>query len=177
MAGLIEKKKEPETYGFLSIAGDPTSGLVGGCLLLNRRGRPLEFHCTAPVRPNRAQVILYGPTLRPYVVGEQIAAALIAKTKATPAVLWTDDIDALTVRDVIRFPIGYLEDCPTGEVGPNGTPSLDVGHGLTARVHEDHAEDIERISQRWDADDGWIDLREPFERIREAIAEALKAAA
>ena len=102
--GLIEKKKEIETHGFLTIAGDTERGFVGGCLLLNGRGRPLEFHCTAPVRPNRAQVILFGPTLRPYVVGEQIATALIAKAKSQPNILWTDDPDVLTARDATGFP-------------------------------------------------------------------------
>ena len=41
-------------------------------MLLNLAGRPLEFHCTAPVKPNRVQQILYGPSLQPYLYGEQI---------------------------------------------------------------------------------------------------------
>ena len=49
--------------GFLTVVEHPQHGLFGGYLLLNHGGRPLEFHCTAPIKPNRAQEILYGPTL------------------------------------------------------------------------------------------------------------------
>jgi hypothetical protein len=165
---LIEKKKASETYGFLAIAGDARDGMVGGCLLLNGRGRPLEFHCTAPVRPNRAQVILYGPTLRPYVVGEQIAATLLAKSKLSPTILWTDDLDVLSVREAVDFPIGCLHE------NPGSALSLDVGGGLHAQVHEHYAEDLQRIARHGEATAAWIDLREPFQRIQEAITEALK---
>ncbi|MCA9043520.1 MAG: hypothetical protein KDA69_04320, partial [Planctomycetaceae bacterium] len=50
--------------GFLQVTLTP-SGYVGGLLVTNRQGRPLEFQCTTPVQPNRTQEILYGPTLKP----------------------------------------------------------------------------------------------------------------
>src|SRR6266404_1210747 len=50
--------------GFLTVVSSEPHGLVGGYLVLNALGRPLEFHCTAPVKPNRAQEILYGATLQ-----------------------------------------------------------------------------------------------------------------
>ena len=56
-------QKSLPAIGFLTVTRDLEQGLFGGYLLLNALGRPLEFHCTAPVRPNRAQEILYGPTL------------------------------------------------------------------------------------------------------------------
>ena len=58
--------------GFLTVVEHPEFGLFGGYLLLNWAGRPLEFHCTAPLKPNRAQEILYGPTLEPFLYGEQM---------------------------------------------------------------------------------------------------------
>ena len=60
--------KSAACLGFLTVVEHAELGLLGGYLLLNAAGRPLEFHCTAPVKPNRAQEILYGPTLRPYLV-------------------------------------------------------------------------------------------------------------
>ena len=41
--------------GFLTVLEHEHLGLVGGYLILNTAGRPLEFHCTAPVKPNRAR--------------------------------------------------------------------------------------------------------------------------
>src|SRR5688500_11494160 len=61
----------PQALGFLTVVEHDQFGLVGGYLILNSSGRPLEFHCTAPVKPSRAQQILYGPTLTPYLYGEQ----------------------------------------------------------------------------------------------------------
>ena len=56
--------------GFLTVTEHAEHGLFGGYLILNVSGRPLEFHCTAPLKPSRAQEILYGPTLRPFLFGD-----------------------------------------------------------------------------------------------------------
>ena len=76
--------KSITALGFLTVVEQDPLGLVGGYLLLNGAGRPLEFHCTAPVKPNRAQQILFGPTLAPYLYGEQIGQTLIAKGAIAP---------------------------------------------------------------------------------------------
>ncbi|MGW8256618.1 MAG: hypothetical protein ACWGMZ_03940, partial [Thermoguttaceae bacterium] len=62
--------KTKTALGFLTIIQHEQHGLFGGYLLLNTSGRPLEFHCTAPIKPNRAQEILYGPTLESFLYGE-----------------------------------------------------------------------------------------------------------
>src|SRR5262245_14044627 len=85
--------------GFLSIVENAELGLIGGYLLLNAAGRPLEFHCTAPVKANRTQEILYGPTLKPYLYGEQIGQTLLGKSKLTPVVVCTDSEAVLAARD------------------------------------------------------------------------------
>src|SRR5512137_623050 len=82
--------KSLATIGFLTICERPELGIVGGYLVLNTAGRPLEFHCTVPVRPSRAQEILYGPTLKPFLYGEQIGRALIAKAVSQPLFVCTD---------------------------------------------------------------------------------------
>ena len=79
-------------------------------VLLNAAGRPLEFHCTAPIKPNRAQEILYGPTLESFLYGEQIGQTLIgqsnfknvpgyAEKKRTP-ILLQDHGSAVWFRDI-----------------------------------------------------------------------------
>ena len=56
----------------------------------NPAGRPLEFHCTTPLKPNRAQEILYGPTLESFLYGEQIGRTLIQQGGESPLVVFTD---------------------------------------------------------------------------------------
>ena len=86
MSNLMDKNR----LGFLTIATDPSQARIGGLLLVNASGRPLEFHCTAAVKPNRAQEILYGPTLEEYLCGEQIGMALCDAIKHDSSLMLTD---------------------------------------------------------------------------------------
>ena len=49
----------PLTLGFLTVVQD-AGGYLGGYLVTNAWGRPLEFRLTTAVQPNRVQQILYG---------------------------------------------------------------------------------------------------------------------
>ena len=98
-------QKSLPAIGFLTVTRDLEQGLFGGYLLLNSLGRPLEFHCTAPVRPNRAQEILYGPTLDSYLCGERIGHTLLEKSKAEPQLILTDCLAAIDVRALVSTPV------------------------------------------------------------------------
>jgi len=100
--------KALSALGFLTVLDLQPQGLLGGYLILNAAARPLEFHCTAPVRPNRAQQILYGPTLEPFLFGEQIGGTLVGKSKITPQVLLTDRHQMLAVRALKAVPIAVV---------------------------------------------------------------------
>lgn len=133
--------------GFLTVVEHAEFGLFGGYLILNVAGRPLEFHCTAPIKANRAQEILYGATLREYLY-EQIAPALLAKGKTTPIVICTD-LPELLPRDT--------------EAQPPHVFALPRDKTL--------------VEERWRvAGASEFDLLEPFARILEALEEAQKAA-
>src|SRR5436305_14698670 len=67
--------------GFLAILQDP-SGTLGGYLVTNSWGRPLEFRVTSAVQPNKVQAILYGASLPAYLCGELIAKTLVEKSTA-----------------------------------------------------------------------------------------------
>src|SRR5487761_1842607 len=104
----LSEPKPLVAIGFLTVVEHEQYGFFGGYLVLNASGRPLEFHCTAPVKPNRAQQILYGPTLEPYLYGEQIGQTLIAKGQARPFVVCTDQRPVLAVRDFVPLPIALV---------------------------------------------------------------------
>lgn len=107
MRSGIEKTRQ--AVGFLTVVEDAQHGLFGGYLLLDLAGRPLEFHCTAPVKPNRAQQILYGPTLESFLYGEQIGATLVTQSKIEPLVVCTDRAPVLAVREMIAMPVAFVE--------------------------------------------------------------------
>lgn len=164
--------KGAPSLGYLTVLDAGELGLLGGYLLLNTAGRPLEFHCTAPVKANRTQEILYGPTLRPYVYGELIGQALLAKPKAEPLVVFTDLEACLAARDFSVPPVALLSE----EVSqrPAALTSFRLGQ-FSASVFTRHASDEPIIRECWKEHAELLDLCEPFGRIREALEEAQRS--
>ncbi|HVT29607.1 MAG TPA: hypothetical protein VHE81_16440 [Lacipirellulaceae bacterium] len=184
------------SIGYLSMLEFADHGYFGGYLLISLFGRPLEFHCTAPVRPSRAQRILYGPTLEPYLLGEQIAAALLGAAKISPSLILTDREATLHIRTRSQVPIVLLSQ--------NGGPStealrqiqdsqptdkastqLDCHATLSAGSHRTFGVSVYdfQLPLGFEADrdeavrllnelSRQVDLAEPFHRIYEAIREA-----
>jgi hypothetical protein len=181
--------------GFLTVQNNDESGLIGGYLILNEVGRPLEFHCTAPVKANRAQQILFGPTLEPFLYGEQIGQTLLSKSSLEPLAVYTDVEAALAVRDFVKTPVALVLGgaAPSSDKSASNKPAagepaatwrldtahasvrlatFSLGHNRLA-VAERHRRDQDDIQQRLAALADF-DLTEPFERIREALIEAHK---
>ncbi len=159
--------KSLSPLGFLTVVQHAELGYFGGYLLVHATGRPLEFHCTAPVRPNRAQEILYGPTLRPFLCGEQIGQALLDHAKKRPCVLLTDDEHVLAGCEQFDLPTLLLIDSEAAQ-----TPEEFRVSDYRLRAHPARATDAARFQQLWPQYQNQIELPEPFVRIREAIEEA-----
>ncbi|PQO28328.1 hypothetical protein [Blastopirellula marina] len=182
-------EKTVPTLGFLTVVEHTPGGLFGGLLVLNLAGRPLEFHCTAPVKANRAQEILYGPTLKPYLYGEQIGGALIAKLKSPTLAICTDSEHVLSLRDHADVPVvlvppsssdaltasevssSYQTDATQVAVAPPHIRSFQLGSYEVA-VSSQHEADCQLLADIWQQRSVELDLNEPFTRIREAIEEA-----
>jgi len=142
--------------------------------VLNTGGRPLEFHCTAPVKASRAQEILYGPTLRPYLCGEQIGFALVSKAKSDVLLVFTDDASAAGVRDFSSSPVVLVS---TQDVAHSLSNALSFKLGShNVALETRHSSDEPLILSRWKEHGHSLDLVEPFGRIREALEEAQKTA-
>ena len=184
-------EKTVPTLGFLTVVEHPQGGLFGGLLVLNLAGRPLEFHCTAPVKANRAQEILYGPTLKPYLYGEQIGGALLAKLKTPTLAVCTDSEHVLALRDQTETPVMLVQNAVPQLVGAEvsaETPSyrLDPPQAEASSPHvrafklgpfevavgTQHQADEAALAMIWQERSIDLDLCEPFTRIREAIEEA-----
>jgi hypothetical protein len=142
--------------GFLTVLHE-SNGYVGGYLVTNTWGRPLEFRLSTAVQPNRVQQILYGATLEPYLCADLIGKTLLDKTGTVAQIVITDHPAVLELRGQVDVPVGLLD--------AHGLPS--VGLNAHPRFPEDDAA-LRRVCERD------VDLAEPFARIRDAIAEARK---
>ena len=164
------KSNDGGSLGFLT-AVDFDGAVVGGYLVLNLTGRPLEFHCTAPVKPTRAQEILYGPTLRPFLLGEQIGGTLLGKSKAKASLIVTDQQDMLSARGVCDTPLACID------LSEHVTANQDaiIIDQRTLTVARGYPGDRDAFQDRWQKFGVDLDLAEPFSRIHEAIAEAQKS--
>ena len=83
----VEDSNSLPAIGFLTAGEFPDHGWLGAYLAVSPQGRPLEFRCTTPVQPSRAQEILYGKTLRSYLFGEVIGAPLVDQAQLQPRVV------------------------------------------------------------------------------------------
>lgn len=162
--------KPTACLGFLTVVENRELGLLGGYLLLNAAGRPIEFHCTAPVRATRTQEILFGPTLQPFLYGEQIGLTLLGKLKAAPLATFTDNDHVLAARPHCETRLLRVAE---GEQ-PGVSIALGASHAVPAK---DYADDATMVRAAWPAEADHLDLNEPFARIREALEEAHRAAA
>ncbi len=187
-------KKSKPALGFLTILPHEQHGLFGGYLILTPLGRPLEFHCTAPIKPNRAQEILYGPTLNAFLYGEQIGQTLLRQAGIEPLLICTDQEITLAVRDHTDLPVVLVlpqAETPHESSAPETSPQkiyrIDGPHrrgpglltfnlgrnrlALPARSEADRQKITEQLSGIVEN----LDLAEPFDRIRDAIEEAQQA--
>jgi hypothetical protein len=162
--------------GFLTVFAE-ANGYLGGFLVTNSWGRPLEFRLSTAVQPNKVQQILYGSTLTEYLCAELIGKTLIEKTATPVHLLVTDTINVLPIRQ--RLDIPTVAALPESDI-----PAFTAERPLTSFSHirsavplvldARHAEDEQRIQTILDRVDAALELTEPFARIREAMGEARK---
>jgi hypothetical protein len=161
--------------GFLTILQE-SNGFLGGYLITNQWGRPLEFRLSTAVQPNRIHQILYGQTLQGYLCGELIGKTLVEKSTAQPQFILTDKLDALHLRPHVAAPVLLLGD--GGGAPASESPAVCIRQGAEKKPslfsHDRFPEDKEAIEHLLERLDGRLDLNEPFVRVREAIAEARK---
>jgi hypothetical protein len=163
--------------GFLTVLHE-SNGYLGGYLVTNVWGRPLEFRLTSAVQPNRVQHILYAGTLEPYICADLIGKTLVDKAAVPVQLLVTDRASVLDLRLKLEFPVVWLaapDDGQATALAERGAAAMPAqeGHGPLL-CHLRFPEDVARTRDLLSCLDAGFDLSEPFARIREAIGEARK---
>jgi len=155
--------------------------LRGGILLIDGFGKPLEFRCTSPIRPNALQKTLYGESLLPYIAVELISLPLIKNLREKPLLIFVEKEEFIGLREKHKEPIPLFLIRAQGEdfVRASGEDDSANQHlvdnsekGVGAIVTQpangyenDYRENsaiIQKISSR-------SNLLEPFQRIRNAL--------
>jgi hypothetical protein len=167
----------PLSIGFLTVLTE-ASGYLGGYLVTNTWGRPLEFRLSSAVQPNRVQQILYAHTLEPYICADLIGKTLVDKTGTTVQLVVTDSEPALDLRLKVAMPVVWLStagDQAAGALAAGETCVRPAGNGRGPLLcHARFPGDVAAVRELLGRLEEGLDLAEPLGRIREAIAEARK---
>jgi hypothetical protein len=151
-------------------------GYLGGYLVTNVWGRPLEFRLSSAVQPNKVQQILYAGTLVPYICADLIGKTLMDKAGVPVQVVLTNSEPVLDLRCKVEVPVVWL--APSSEGRAAGLPQVPgTKEGIRLACHARFPGDAEAVRHLLDGVDVGLDLAEPFTRIREAIGEARKLGA
>jgi hypothetical protein len=174
----VERPSGPLCLGFLTILHEQ-NGHLGGYLVTNSWGRPLEFRLSSAVQPNRVQQILYGATLLPYICADLIGKTLLDKAGVSVGLIVTDREAALDLRLKLDAPVLWLAapDDPRALALAGGQSAVSPpgpGRGPLLCHPRFASEDVTNARALLSRLDSAFDLAEPFGRIREAIAEARK---
>lgn len=154
--------------GFLAAIEAQDRTFVGGLLVTDRHGRPFEFQCTTPVKPNRTQELLYGPTLVPFILADLLGKALIDRVGVKPSLVFTERYELLGLRPLIQMPVACLEPVPK-----TSCPSIQIGlhTWYLSPDNPDDVESIRKLTTKTTSDDA--DLKEPLERVSDALRETM----
>jgi hypothetical protein len=157
----------------------------GAILVTDEWSKPLEFRCTAPVRPTQLQRTLYGKSLLPHVLTELIGEPLISSVREEPQLILIADEAYFDVRHKISAPVIRVNrpvirvDHPDNskntkkEQPPSKSLLLQSASGKFAQVeveaHWKFADDLELSGERLRDLFGRWDLIEPFKRLAEGL--------
>ena len=170
----------PIHLGFLTVFQEGT-GYLGGYLITNSWGRPIEFRLSTAVQPNRVQHILYGSTLQEYLCADLIGKTLIDKSATPIQLLLTDSLGVLPIRSRLDIPVIAIvpQDDPAVTFLPEERIARfkDERSSVPLLYDPRVAGDEEHIRALFERLDSTFDLSEPFSRIREAMTEARKMGA
>src|SRR5262249_4489904 len=158
----------PLNIGFLTVLQE-ASGQLGGYLVTNCWGRPLEFRLSTAVQPNRVQQVLYGPTLQAYICADLIGKTLFDKTTTPVNLVIAGRAAALDLRLKTDVPVLLRAGRAPSEGGIEALPAKNGRGSLLSQAQ--FAQEGSAIRPTLQRLDDILDLAEPFGRIREAIGE------
>jgi hypothetical protein len=96
---------EKQKIGFLSLYETETAdSYVGGILVTDENGIPLEFKCTHSIKPTGIQKSLYGDKLKPYIAITLCGVPLLNNISSKPDILFIDIPYLLGLRAEISTP-------------------------------------------------------------------------
>lgn len=152
---------------YLICPQDAANAFLGAVMVTDVRARPLHFSFVSPIRPTVIQKILFGSTLNLHVKIDIIANKLLSNIPQVPDLLFVDDTEILSAKDLLKKPTAFVKKSNTSDSDSAKLSSLEY--------KTDSVEDQEIIGQVLAFLENQIDIVEPFSRMKQALIEAQKS--
>ena len=165
--------------GYLIVQADDDGTYVGGLMVTDTSGLPVDFRFTDPVTPTRLQRALYGGVLDRYLRSEVVLRTLMEALEQPPSLLVVDD-PSLLDEPVDICPMAFVGPSRSAGLGPVGTLNSqgsstfllqvsEAGHPLRITLPSESG-DEEQVAATLSELGGRMDVLEPLERVRAALA-------
>ncbi|MBK8189573.1 MAG: hypothetical protein IPK79_03905 [Vampirovibrionales bacterium] len=112
-------KQEEVRLGYLLIASPIPNVYIGGAMVTDGRGLPIEFRYTEPIQPTKIQQILYGQALGNYIKGEVILETIVKSLESAFSLLLVEDEKLLNCPSK-TFTVVRVSETKTPKIGDPG---------------------------------------------------------
>jgi hypothetical protein len=129
--------------GYLMVSSPVPNVYVGGVMITDLRGLPVEFRYTEPIQPTKIQQVLYGQVLSAYIKREVILETLLKHIESKFKCLLVEDEHLVDypAKGYAILRVAATKSSPIGEVGKTqdispGEIMLQVtAEGSPVRIH------------------------------------------
>ncbi len=180
MGNEEESACQPTKIAFMGHREFEDGGSYRGAILVTDDwGKPLEFRCTAPVKPTSVQRTLYGSTLMPHILVELIAKPLMDALNEKPAAALVSEPLFLGLRHKVDLPVVWIRrqsiDIKVATGADRGDNNIlmncESGHfePVIIEAHWEFPGDADACARILKELFGRWDIVDPFERLHKGL--------
>lgn len=166
--------------GYIDIHRSGRGEYMGGVLITDRLGIPLEFRHTEPVSPTKVQQVLYGKALERFLKSETLAKCLLNDLENKPDLLIVPDVEYYSLTKLFHFPFVQLSKAAREPFAQHGDfvevneaeinlQVLSLREPLRVRVDRKNAASMAAVKTILIDVGRMMDMLEPMSRVQDAL--------
>lgn len=150
---------------------------LGGLMVVDHRGIPVEFKYTDTIKPSKLQKVLYGGVLEKYLKEEVIIGNLIEKLEIRPEVYVVDKLENMVLSKFVKDHVMLLKETPNKSLDNPGDYQFlkddeavyqvdEFNQPIRIQFKEGKGEELFNTLNSFGLEGN---LLEPFKRVEEAL--------
>lgn len=150
---------------------------LGGLMVVDHRGIPVEFKYTDTIKPSKLQKVLYGGVLEKYLKEEVIIGNLIEKLEIRPEVYVVDKLENMVLNKFVKEQVMLLKETPNKSLDNPGDYQFlkddeavyqvdEFNQPIRIQFKEGKGEELFNMLNSFGLEGNLI---EPFRRVEEAL--------